>query len=455
MFEKLTDRLSKTLRNIKGTGKLTAENIKETLTEIEHSLLEADVALSVVEKFISEVKNKTLGQEVDKNLSPAQFFTKIVNDELTQIMGEVNTSLNLKATPPAVIIVAGLQGSGKTTTIAKLAKYLKEKEKKSVLVASCDIYRPAAIEQLETLASQVDATFFPSTIEQKPVNIAKDAISSAKKQFKDVVIIDTAGRLHIDNDMMQEIKEIHKAINPIETLFIVDSMTGQDAANTAKAFDDALPLTGVILTKTDGDARGGAALSIRYITQKPVKFLGVGEKVDALEAFYPDRIASRILGMGDVLSLVEEIQEKVDKNKAEKLAKKLSKGKKFDLDDLRDQLKQMMQMGGMAGMLDKIPGMGAIPEAAKSKLDDKQLIKMIAVIDSMTKKERMFPNLIKTSGSRKKRVTQGSGTNVKDINSLLKQHEKMQKMAKKLSNKAGMMKMMNALQGKLPPGMFG
>jgi len=451
MFENLTERLSKTLRHLTGKATLSADNIQETLQEVRKSLLDADVALSVVDEFVNTLKTKAIGQHVDPSLSPAQYFVKLVNDELVQLMGAANQTLNLHAKPPVVILVAGLQGSGKTTSCAKLAKFLLQ-HKKSVMVVSCDIYRPAAIQQLETVASQVGAVFFPSNSQQKPVDIVKAALDAAQRAHKDVLIIDTAGRLHIDQDMMAEVQQIHQASKPTETLFVVDSMTGQDAANTAKVFNDALPLTGIILTKTDGDARGGAALSIRQITGKPIKFLGVGEKLDALEPFHPDRIASRILGMGDVLSLIEEIERKVDKEQADKLAKKLSKGKAFDLNDLREQLQQMVNMGGMAAMLDKLPNMPGMPKDIKTAGHDKQFNMMIYVIDSMTKKERERPALI--LGSRKRRIAEGSGTKIQDVNKVLKQHEQMQKMFKKASGKGGMTKMMRGMQGRLPPGML-
>lgn len=451
MFENLTERLSKTLRHLTGKATLSADNIQETLQEVRKSLLDADVALNVVDEFVNTLKTKAIGLQVDPSLSPAQYFIKLVNDELVQLMGAANQTLNLQAKPPVVVLVAGLQGSGKTTSCAKLAKFLLQ-QKKSVMVVSCDIYRPAAIQQLETVASQVGATFFPSNAQQKPVDITKAAIDAAQRAHKDVLIVDTAGRLHIDQEMMTEVQQIHQACKPTETLFVVDSMTGQDAANTAKIFNDVLPLTGVILTKTDGDARGGAALSIRQITGKPIKFLGVGEKLDALEPFHPDRIASRILGMGDVLSLIEEIERKVDKDKADKLAKKLSKGKAFDLNDLREQLQQMVNMGGMAAMLDKLPNMPGMPKDIKTAGHDKQFSTMIYVIDSMTKKERERPALI--LGSRKRRIAEGSGTKIQDVNKVLKQHEQMQKMFKKISGKGGMMKMMRGMQGKLPPGML-
>jgi len=453
MFENLTDRLSATLKNISGRGRLTEDNIKDTLREVRMALLEADVALPVVREFIGKVKERAVGAEVTKSLSPGQVFDKIVQSELEAAMGEVNEVLNLNAQPPAVIMMAGLQGAGKTTSVAKLSKFLREREKKSVLVVSADVYRPAAIKQLETLATEVEVEFFPSDISQKPIDIANAAIAHAKKKFIDVVIVDTAGRLHVDSEMMDEIIELHSAVNPVETLFVVDAMTGQDAANTAKAFDEALPLTGIILTKTDGDARGGAALSIRHITGKPIKFLGVGEKTDALEPFHPDRVASRILGMGDVLSLIEEVERKVDKSKAEKLAKKLKKGKGFDLEDFRDQLAQMRNMGGMMGMMDKLPGMGNVPDAVKNQMDDKSTMHMEAIISSMTPGERARPDIIK--GSRKRRIAAGSGMQIQDVNKLLKQFTQMQKMMKKMSGKGGMQKMMRGMQGMMPPGMGG
>ena len=451
MFDTLTDRLSQTIRNLRGQGRLTEENIKDTLREVRMALLEADVALPVVKDFIEKVRQRALGEEVIKSLTPGQALVKIVNDELITLMGEANDSLNLNVQPPAVILMAGLQGAGKTTTVAKLSRWLKERAKKSVLVVSCDVYRPAAIQQLQTLAGQVEADFYPSDVSQDPVVIARNAIDHARKKFKDVVIVDTAGRLHIDEEMMAEIQRIHAAINPVETLFVVDSMTGQDAANAARAFNEALPLTGVVLTKTDGDARGGAALSIRQITGKPIKFLGAGEKTDALEAFHPDRVASRILGMGDVLSLVEEAQQKLDQEKALKLAKKLKKGKEFDLDDFREQLIQMNSMGGIAGLMDKLPGMSGLPQNVKAQVNDKQIGQTIAIINSMTIKERTHPAIIK--GSRKKRIAAGSGTQVQDINRLLKQFLQMQKMMKKMG-KGGMAKMLRGMKGKLPPGMM-
>lgn len=450
MFNSLSDRLNSTLRALSGKGRITEDNIKETLREVRMALLEADVALPVVKEFVAQVKEKAVGQEVSKSLNPGQAFIRIVNEQLVQAMGDANDALNLKVQPPAVILMAGLQGAGKTTSVAKLARYLKEREKKKVLVTSADVYRPAAIKQLETLADEVEASFFPSDPSQDPVLIAQNAIDAARKQFADVVIVDTAGRLAIDQDMMDELSRVQKAINPVETLFVVDAMTGQDAANTAKAFHEHMPLTGVILTKADGDARGGAALSIRHITGKPIKFIGMGEKTDALEPFHPDRIASQILGMGDVLSLIEDVERKVDKGKAEKLARKISSGKGFDLEDFKEQLGQMRNMGGLTSLMGKMPGMGAIPEAAKSKINDKSTIYMEAIINSMTMQERQFPKLIK--GSRKKRIAAGSGTSIQEVNKLLKQFAQMQKMMRKMSGKGGMKKMMRSMQGMMPPG---
>ena len=449
MFETLSDRLGNTFRNLRGQGRLSEANIKDTLREVRMAMLEADVALPVVKEFIEHVREKAIGEDVLKSLTPGQALIKVVNDELVKLMGEANDSLKLNAQPPVVILMAGLQGAGKTTTVAKLARWLNEREKKSSLLVSCDVYRPAAIKQLETLAGQVDAEFFPSETKQKPVAIARAALDYARKHHKDVVIVDTAGRLHIDDEMMGEIQQIHAAVDPVETLFVVDSMTGQDAANTARAFDEALPLTGVILTKTDGDARGGAALSIRQITGKPIKFYGAGEKTDALEAFHPDRVASRILGMGDVLSLVEEAQQKVDHDKAQKLARKMRKGKGFDLEDFRDQMMQMNNMGGIASLMDKMPGAANLPQNVKSQVNDKDFNRLIAIINSMTPQERAHSKIIK--GSRKKRIAAGSGTQIQDVNRLLKQFLQMQKMMKKMKG-GGMAKMMRSLKGKLPPG---
>ncbi|MBR9910387.1 MAG: signal recognition particle protein [Gammaproteobacteria bacterium] len=459
MFDNLQDRLQRSMKRVTGKSRLTDDNIKDTLREVRKALLEADVALPVVKDFIESVRKRAVGQEVSRALNPGQQFIKIVESELVAVMGQANESLNLATKPPAVILLAGLQGAGKTTSVAKLARYLKEREKKKVVVVSADIYRPAAIKQLETLAGEVGVDFFPSNTEQKPVDIANGAIMHARKHYADVVIVDTAGRLHIDETLMGEIKTLHAAIDPVETLFVIDSMIGQDAVNTAKAFDEALPLTGVILTKTDGDARGGAALSVRHVTGKPIKFLGVGEKSDALEPFHPDRLASRILGMGDVLSLIEEAERKIDKQKAEKLVKKVVKGKKFDLNDLKDQLQQMQNMGGMTSMLEKLPGMGNIAQLAEQANMTNQFKVMEVIIDSMTPAERSNPDIL--NGSRKRRITNGSGTNVQDLNRLLKQHKQMAKMMKKMKGD-GMAKMMRGLGGMMgggggggmPPGGF-
>jgi len=449
MFQSLSDRLSQSLRGISGKARLSEENIQATLREVRMALLEADVALPVVKDFVEAIKQRALGQEVMKSLSPGQAFLRIVQNELESVMGEANEGLDLATKPPAVILMAGLQGAGKTTTVAKLAKLLKERDKKKVTVVSADVYRPAAIKQLETLAGEVGADFFASDTSQKPTDIVRRAIDHARIQFSDVLIVDTAGRLAIDADMMAEIAELHRVAQPVETLFVVDAMTGQDAAKTAKAFGEALPLTGVILTKVDADTRGGAALSVRAITGKPIKFLGVGEKTAALDPFHPDRLASRILGMGDVLSLIEEAEQKVDKAKAEKLARKVRKGQKFDLEDFRDQLQQMNNMGGITGMLDKLPGMGNIAQLAQQKLDVKMFARMEALINSMTPRERRNPELIQ--GSRKRRITQGSGTQVQDLNRLLKQHKQMQKMMKKMKG-GGMEKLMRGLGGMGGPG---
>lgn len=446
MFDNLTDRLGKTLKNLRGQGRLTEDNIQDAMREVRMALLEADVALPVVTAFIDNVRVAALGKDVQTSLSPGQALIKVVQSELERVMGERNEELDLKTNPPAVILMAGLQGAGKTTTVAKLGRWLQETKKKSVGVVSADIYRPAAIKQLETLANDVSLTFFDTDVSKSAAEIALNAIEQAKKKFLDVVIVDTAGRLHIDEEMMAEIKQLHAAINPVETLFVVDSMTGQDAANTAKAFDDALPLTGVILTKTDGDARGGAALSIRHITGKPIKFLGVGETTDALEPFHPDRVASRILGMGDMLSLIEDIEQKVDKKKADKLARKLHKGKGFNLADFVEQLEQMQNMGGMGAMMDKLPGMNEIPKEMKDQVNDLQLARQIAVIRSMTKQEKRHPDLIK--GNRKKRIAKGCGQELQDVNRVLKQFKMMQKMMKRFK-KGNMSNMVRGIKGNM------
>jgi len=449
MFENLSERLSRTLKKISGKARLNHDNIQDTLREVRKALLEADVALPVVKEFVNVVRKRALGVEVSRALNPGQQFLKVVENQLVEIMGEANESLDLAQQPPAVVLMAGLQGAGKTTSVAKLARFLKEKEKKKVLVTSADVYRPAAIKQLETLAGEVDAEFFPSSPDQKPVAIAEAALRQAKKVHADVLIVDTAGRLHVDDELMDEIQALNQVLKPIETLFVIDAMIGQDAVNTAKAFDEALALSGIILTKTDGDARGGAALSVRHVTGKPIKFLGSGEKTEALEPFHPDRIASRILGMGDVLTLIEEAEQKIDKEKAEKLVKKVQKGKKFDLEDLRDQLQQMKNMGGMASMLEKLPGMGNITQMAEQANMTSQFKRMEAIIDSMTPAERRNPDIL--NGSRKRRITGGSGTELQDLNRLIKQHKQMAKMMKKMKGD-GMAKMMRGMGGMLPGG---
>jgi len=444
MFESLTQRLSGTVERLRGRGRLTESNIGEAVREVRIALLEADVALPVVQALVQRIKVRAVGQEVMRSLTPGQVLVRIVRDELAAVMGAQATELNLNVPAPAVILMAGLQGAGKTTTVGKLAKFLREKRKKKVMVVSADVYRPAAIEQLQTLAGQVGAVFFPSDPSQKPEAIVKAAIAEARKTFADVLIVDTAGRTSIDDAMMAEIKALHGAVDPVETLFVVDSMTGQDAAVTAKHFGEALPLTGVVLTKTDGDARGGAALSVRYITGKPIKFVGVGEKPDGLDVFHPDRAAGRILDMGDVLSLVEQVESQVDQDKAKKLAEKVAKGKKFDLNDMRDQLEQMQNMGGLAGLMDKLPGVGQLPEHVKQQVTGKEVPRMIAIINSMTKKERRNPGLL--NGSRRARIARGSGLTPADVNKVLKQYQQMEKMMGKLG-RGGMKGMMRGLSG--------
>jgi len=453
MFENLSEHLTRAFKNFSGQGHLTEENMQDALREVRLSLLEADVALPVVKQFIEQVKQKAIGQEVDVHLKANQALIKIIHDELIHTLGDKQAELNLKTQPPAIILLAGLQGAGKTTTAAKLARYLTEVQHKKVMLASVDIYRPAAIEQLHHLAQQIKVPFYSDQDNDTAINIAKRAVDSAKKQYIDVLIVDTAGRLHIDDEMMHEIKAVHQAIHPIETLFVVDSMTGQDAANTAKAFHAILPLTGVILTKTDGDARGGAALSVKTITGQPIKFIGAGEKIDALEPFHPDRIASRILGMGDMLTLIEEVERKADKVSSEKLAHKLKKGKGFDLEDFKQQLLQMNNMGGISGMMSKLPGMAQLPQKNMNQANEKAVAKTIAIINSMTKLEKRVPKII--IGSRKRRIAQGSGCEIQDVNRLLKQYEQMQKMMKKLSKPGGMKQMMRGL-GAMPglKGMF-
>ena len=411
------------------------------------ALLEADVALPVVRDFVAAVKEKALGQDVIQSLSPGQAFIGVVHQELTRLMGETNAQLNLATTPPAVILMAGLQGSGKTTTSGKLAKFLKEQQKKKVLLVSCDVYRPAAIEQLKTLASQLNVDFFASHIGQKPVDIANAALAHARLQFADVLIVDTAGRLSIDEAMMAEIRELHAALKPVETLFVVDAMQGQDAVNVAKAFGDALPLTGVVLTKLDGDARGGAALSVRHVTQRPIKFVGVGEKLTGLEPFHPERMASRILGMGDVLSLIEQAKDQIDHVEAKKLADKLKKGKDFDLEDFKAQIVQMKKMGGVSALVDKLPAQFASAAASAPGADDKSMRRIEGIINSMTPLERRKPELIKAA--RKRRIATGSGVQVQDVNRLLNQFGEMQKMMKQMS-KGGLAKMMRGMKGRFP-----
>ena len=445
MFETLTERLSQAARNLSGKGRITEANIKDTVRQVRLALLEADVALPVVKSFVEHIRERALGEEVGKSLTPGQAFIKIIHSELIDALGGETVPLSLRAQPPVVIFLAGLQGAGKTTTAAKLARRLIEKERKRVMLVSVDVHRPAAILQLETLAGEVGAVFCPSSVDEKAEAIAERAIGEARRQHMDVLIVDTAGRLHVDDEMMAEAARVHAAAQPNETLFVVDSMAGQDAVNSTRAFAEALPLSGVILTKADGDAKGGAALSVRHITGQPIRFIGVGEKTAALDVFHPDRMASRILGMGDVLSLVEEIEGKVNKEKAEKLANKLKKGRGFDLEDLREQLEQMMNMGGMAAMLEKLPMPGNInPAALKDSANEKQFRRQIAIINSMTPAERRFPKTI--NGSRKKRIARGAGLQIQDVNRLLKQHQQMEKMMKKVS-KGGMKKMLRGLPG--------
>lgn len=449
MFDNLTQRLGQTLSRLRGSGRLTEDNIKSSLREVRMALLEADVALPVVREFIERIRERAVGQDVLQSLTPGQEIIRIVRDELTHLMGDAGGGLDLNVAPPAVVLVAGLQGSGKTTSSAKLALWLAQNKKKSVLLASCDVYRPAAIDQLERLAKEVGADFFPARADDDPLVIARGALEQARKRFYDVLVLDTAGRMHIDAEMMNEVRRVHEAVHPVETLFVVDSMTGQDAANVARAFDEALPLTGVILTKADGDARGGAALSIRQVTGKPIKFMGVGERITALEPFFPERVASRILGMGDVLSLIEEAERKIDRTQAERLTAKLKKGQGFDLEDFREQLRQMRRMGGLGSMLEKLPGLGALPKGAEA-VDDRQLVRLEAIINSMTPRERRFPAMIK--GSRKRRIAAGSGTQVQEVNRLLKQFAQMQKMMKRMRKRGGMAQLLRSMGGGAPPG---
>lgn len=447
MFDMLSERLAVTIKNIQGRKRLTEENIATTMQEVHSALLEADVALPVVYDFIAQVQKRAVGQEVQTSLNHGQAVLKIVKDELIALMAAENSDLNFKTQIPAVIMMAGLQGAGKTTTTCKLAKYLKEKENKKILLVSCDVYRPAAIKQLSTLAQQIEVECYEATTDD-PIVIAKQALEYAKKQFFDVLLIDTAGRLHIDQKMMHEINQLHQLLTPIETLFTIDSMMGQDAVNAAKTFAENLALTGIILTKIDGDARGGVALSACHVTGKPVKFIGTGEKLHEFGTFHPDRIASRILGMGDVFGLIEEIEETSDRKKAEKLAKKLKKGSRFSLLDFRDQLQQMRSMGGVANIMEKLPTSmmnGNIPKKINTEASNAQFIKQESIINSMTKTERKRPEVI--NGSRKKRIATGSGTQIQDVNRLLKQFKQAQKMMKKMSGKGGMKKMLQNFGG--------
>ena len=450
MFDNLSDRLSQARASLLGKGRITEDNVRDTLRQVRMALLEADVALPVVKSFIDRVKERAVGAEVTSSLTPGQALIKIIHDELVEVMGAESKGLELRAQPPAVILMAGLQGAGKTTTTGKLARWLREKDKKSVMVTSADVYRPAAILQLERVAEQAGARFHPSQQDETPLAIAEAALEAARLALVDVLIVDTAGRLHVDDAMMTEVRALQDHLTPAETLFVVDSMAGQDAVHAARAFGETLDLTGVGLTKTDGDARGGVALSVRQITGAPIKFLGVGEKLDGLEAFHPERVASRILGMGDVVSLVEQVEEKVDRDQAEKLARKLKKGKGFDLADLKEQISQMQAMGGLSALMDKMPGLP--PQAMKAGMGEKELKRQVAIIDSMTPRERRFPKLI--DGSRKRRIAAGSGTQVQDVNRLLKQHAQMARMMKKFS-KGGMAKMMRAMKGRMPPGFPG
>ena len=444
MFDSLSDRLVDVLRSATGRTRLTEDNIRDSVRQVRLALLDADVALSVVRRFAGHVQERALGSEVSASLNPGQAFVKVVHEELAQFMGGANDALNLAANPPAVVLMAGLQGAGKTSTVAKLARYLKERERKRVAVVSADVYRPAAIEQLHMLSQDAAARFIPSSADEAPTAIAERALADARKQFDDVLIVDTAGRLAIDDEMMAEIAAIHGVLHPVETLFVVDAMTGQDAATTAKAFHEALPLTGVILAKADGDARGGAALSVRSVTGRPIKFLAVGEKTDALEAFHPERIASRILGMGDMLTLIEEAERKVDSRKAERLARKVRRGRKFDLADFQGQIRQTFSLGGLDKMMEKIPGVAQLPAQARERVDDSHFRRMDVIINSMTRQERHFPDII--NGSRKRRIATGSGTSIQDVNQLLRQHKQMQKMMKKVGRKGGMQRLLRGLE---------
>ena len=446
MLDNLTQRLSKIVKTIRGEARITESNIQDALREVRVALLEADVALPVVRDFIARVREKALGEEVVGSLTPGQALVGVVHRELTELMGGASTGLTLAVQPPAVILMAGLQGSGKTTTVGKLAKMLIETERKKVLLVSCDVYRPAAIDQLSTLATQVGADFFPSKPGEKPVEIARAAQEWARTHYHDILIVDTAGRLAIDEALMKEIADLHATVNPAETLFVVDAMQGQDAVNVARAFSETLPLTGVVLTKLDGDARGGAALSVRHVTGRPIKFVGVGEKLTGLEAFHPERMASRILGMGDVLSLVEEARKNIDQEEAQKLAEKLKRGKGFDLEDFKQQVAQMRKMGGLASLVDKLPAQ--LAQAAQgANVDDKQIRRIEGIINSMTPLERTRPELLKAT--RKRRIAAGAGVTVQEVNRLLNQFEQMQKMMKQMQ-KGGLAKMMRSMKGMMP-----
>lgn len=448
MLDNLTQRLARVMKTLRGEARLTEDNIADALREVRLALLEADVALPAVKAFIAAVKEQAVGEEVIGSLSPGQALIGVVHRELTKIMGEAHSGLNLATQPPAIVLMAGLQGAGKTTTVGKLAKLLRETQKKKVLVVSCDVYRPAAIEQLKTVAAQAGVDFFPSAPTDKPVDIARNAVDWAKRHYHDVLLVDTAGRLAIDEPMMKEIAELHAALKPIETLFVVDAMLGQDAVNTAKAFNEALPLTGIILTKLDGDSRGGAALSVRHVTGRPIKYAGVGEKLSGLEPFHPERMASRILGMGDVLSLIEDAKKGIDEQQAIDFAKKLKSGKSFDLNDFKEQIGQMRKMGGLSSMMDKLPAQFA--QAAgqmQAGTEDKAVGRIEGIINSMTPAERTKPELLKAS--RKRRIAMGAGVQVQDVNRLLKQFEQTQKMMKQFA-KGGMAKLMRGMKGMLP-----
>ena len=450
MFDTLSGKFTDIFTKLRGYGRLTEKNINDGLRDIRMALLEADVSLPVVKTFVEDVRVRSLEKEVLSSLTPGQAITKIVNEELVTLLGKDNEPLKLNTRPPAVIFLAGLQGAGKTTTCAKLGVYLKEKENKNVALVSCDVYRPGAIKQLQVLAKENNLAWLESSELDKPIEIAKNGLSIAKRKHFDILIVDSAGRLHVDDMMMQEIKSLHSILNPIETLFIVDSMMGQDAVNAAAEFNNILPLTGSILTKADGDARGGAALTVKYITGKPIKFIGVGERSEDLSLFNPDRIASQILGMGDVLTLIEDIEKKTDKEKSLKLSKKIKKGKGFNLDDFKDQIKQMSSIGGISNIIDKLPGTNKLPGNITSQINDSEFIRLVAIIESMTRKEKFNPKII--NGSRKKRIAFGSGTKVQDINKLLKQFNHMQKMMKKFSNKGGLSNALKGINGGKPSG---